>query len=83
MDVFLNLLNFPKTSALSQKLALVHNQLAKLGEVYMINFLMVMWGLKLPIKAGTSKNSYNRISEWSLQREITQIELAPSPYFFV
>ena len=35
-------LDFPKISALSQKLALAQNQSEKLGEVYTINFLMVM-----------------------------------------
>ena len=33
VDVFLNFLIFPKISALSQKLALVQNQLEKLREV--------------------------------------------------
>ena len=66
MDAFLNFLIFPKISALSQKLALVQNQFEKLGEVYTINFLIVMYDLKLRIKAGTSKNRYNRISERSL-----------------
>ena len=40
MDAFLNFLIFSKISALSQKLALVQNQLEKLGEVYTINFLI-------------------------------------------
>ena len=42
VDAFLNFFIFPKISALSKKLALVQNQLEKLGEVYMINFLIVM-----------------------------------------
>ena len=42
VDAFLNFLIFPKKSALSQKLALVQNQLEKLGEVYTSNFLIVM-----------------------------------------
>ena len=42
VDAFLNFLIFPKISALSQKLALAQNQLEKLGEVYTINFLIVM-----------------------------------------
>ena len=33
---------FPKISALSQKLVLVRNQLEKLGEVYLIDFLIVI-----------------------------------------
>ena len=66
MDTFLNFLIFPKISPLSQKLALVQNQLEKLGEVHTNNFLIVMKDLKLGIKAGTSKNRYVRISERSL-----------------
>ena len=42
VDAFLNFFIFPKISVLSKKLALVQNQLEKLGEVYMINFLIVM-----------------------------------------
>ena len=67
VDAFLNFLIFPKISALSQKLALVQNQLEKLGEVYTNNFLIVIYDLKLQIKAGTSKNRYIRISEQSLE----------------
>ena len=66
MDTFLNFLIFPKISALYQKLAMAQNQLEKLGEVYTIYFLIVMLDLNLQIKAGTSKNRYNRISEQSL-----------------
>ena len=66
MEAFLNFLIFPKILALSQGLALVQNQLEKLGEVYTINFLIVMYDLKLRIKTGTLKNRYNRISERSL-----------------
>ena len=65
VDAFLNFLIFPKISALSQKLALVQNQLEKLGKVYMNNFHIGMYDLKLRIKAGTSKNRYNIISERS------------------
>ena len=63
MDAFLKFLIFPKISALSQKLAPVQNQLEILGEVYTVNFFILMLDLKLRIKAGTSKTRYNRISE--------------------
>ena len=66
MDACLNFLIFPKISALCQKFALTQNKLELLGEVYTFNFLKVMRDLKLRIKAGTSKNSYNRISKRSL-----------------
>ena len=42
VDALLNFLIFPKISTLSQKFALVQNQLEKLGEVYTSNFLIVM-----------------------------------------
>ena len=41
MDAFLNVLIFPKISALIEKLELVQNQLEK-EEVYTINFLIVI-----------------------------------------
>ena len=41
-QTFPNFLIFPKISALSRKLALAQYLLEKLGEVYTINFLIVM-----------------------------------------
>ena len=57
---------FPKISGLCKELAHARDLLETLGEVYTSNFLTVMYYLKLHIKAGTSKNRYNRISEQSL-----------------
>ena len=54
---------FPKISGLCQEQALAYDLLEILREVYTSNFLIVMLDLKLRIKAGTSKNRCNRISE--------------------
>ena len=66
LSLFLNFMILPKISELCQELAHAYELLETLGEVYTSNFLIVMLDLKLRIKAGTSKNRYNRISEGSL-----------------
>ena len=57
---------FPKISGRCQELAQIQNLLETLGEVYTSSSHIVMQDLKLCIKAATSKNRYNRISEQSL-----------------
>ena len=66
VGAFLNFMIFPKISRHCHDLVQIQDLLETLGEVYTINFLIVMLDLKLRIKAGTLKNRYNRISEWSL-----------------